>query len=263
MIISINGKITDEDKAYVSVNSEAFLFGYAVFETIRTYNKKVFRLDDHLARLYVSADIIGFKPVWDFKETYDVVVKTLEKSKRWKDARIKVILSKEDLIVMIEKLKEKPKEMYKDGVKCVSFHGKRNMPHAKKLSDVFSYVAKQYAESCGAYESILVDEKTYVRECAYANIFWVNGGELYSTNKEILFGITRETVAELAGNCNFEGVKFKSLMHADEIFITQTTSGILPVTEVNGQKIGNGKPGPITKKLMKKLEKLVWGKSKR
>ena len=258
MVISINGKIIDEQKACIPVTSEAYLYGYAVFETIRTYNKKVFRLDDHLARLYVSADIIGFKPQWDFKETYKVVVK----SKRWKDARIKVILSKEDLIVMVEKLQEKPKEMYKDGVKCVSFHGKRNMPHAKKLSDVFSYVAKQYAESCGAYESILVDEKTYVRECAYANIFWVNGGELYSTNKEILFGITRETIAELAGNCNFEGIKFKSLMHADEIFITQTTSGILPVTEVNGQKIGNGKPGPVTKKLMKKLEKLVWGKVK-
>jgi len=263
MIISINGKIIDENKACISVTSEAYLFGYAVFETIRTYNKKVFRLDDHLARLYVSADIVGFKPKWDFKETYEIVVKTLEHNTRWKEAKIRVILSKEDLVVMIEKLQEKPKEMYKDGVKCVSFHGKRNMPHAKKLADVFSYVAKQYAESCGAYESVLVDEKTYVRECAYANIFWVNGGELYSTNKEILFGITRETVVELAKDCNFEGIKFKSLLNADEIFITQTTSGILPVTEINGQKIGNGKPGPVTKSLMKKYDKLVWRKAKR
>ena len=260
MIISINGKIVDEKEACIPVTSEAYLFGYAVFETIRTYNKKVFRLDDHLARLYVSADVIGFKPKTDFKETYEIVVKTLEKASRWKEARIKVILSSEELIVMIEKLKEKPEEMYKKGVKCVSFHGKRNLPHAKKLADVFSFVAKEYAESCGAYESILVDEKTYVRECAYANIFWVNGGELYSTNKEILFGITRETVVELAEKCHFEGIKFKSLMHADEIFLTQTTSGILPVTEINGQKIGNGKPGPVTKKLMKKFKKLVWGK---
>lgn len=261
MIISINGKIVDEKKAYVSVTSEAYLYGYAVFETIRTYNKKVFRLDDHLARLYVSADIIGFKPKWEFKDTYEVVVKTLEENKRWKETKIRVILSKDDLVVMVEKLKEKPEEMYKNGVKCVSFHGKRNLPHAKKLADIFSYVAKQYAESCGAYESILVDSKTYVRECAYANIFWVNGGEVYSTNKEILFGITRETVVELAENCIFEGIKFKSLLHADEIFITQTTSGILPVTEINGQKIGNGKPGPVTKSLMKKFEKLVWGKT--
>lgn len=260
MIISINGKITDEKKACIPVTSEAFLYGYAVLETIRTYNKKVFRLDDHLARLYLSADIIGFKPKWDFKETYAEVVKALEHSKQWKEAKIRVILSKDDMIVMIEKIQEKPSDMYRSGVKCVSFHGKRNLPHAKKLADCFSYVAKKYAESCGAYESILVDEKTYVRECAYANIFWVNGGEVYSTNKEILFGITRETVVELAGKCNFEGVLFKSLLHADEVFITQTTSGILPVTEINGQKIGNGSPGPVTRDLMKKYDALVWSK---
>jgi len=262
MVISINGKIVDEKKACISVTSEAYLYGYAVFETIRTYNKKVFRLDDHLARLFVSADVIGFKPKTDFKETYEIVVKTLAHATRLKEAKMKVILSSEELIVIIESLKDKPEAMYTDGVKCVSFHGKRNLPHAKKLADVFSFVAKQYAESCGAYESFLVDEKTYVRECAYANIFWVNGGELYSTNKEILFGITRETVVELDGSCNFEGIKFKSLSNADEIFITQTTSGILPVTQINGQKISDGKPGPYTKKLMKKFEKLVWGKAK-
>jgi len=260
MIISINGNIVDEKKACVSVTSESFLFGFAVFETVRTYNRKVFRLDDHLARLYVSADIIGFKPKWGFKKTYEEVVKTLEENKRWKEAKIRVILSKDDLIVMIDKLQEKPEEMYRDGVKCVSFYGKRNLSHAKKLADVFSYVAKAYATSCGAYESILVDEKTYVRECAYANIFWVNGGELYSTNKEVLFGITRETVIELAEKCLFEGIKFKSLLNADEVFLTQTTSGILPITEINGQKIGNGRPGPVTKSLMKKFNKLVWGR---
>jgi len=260
MIISINGKIIDKKKASIPVTSEAFLFGYSVFETIRTYNQKIFRLDDHLARLYVSADIVRMKPKWNFKQTYETVVKTLEKKKGWKDSKIRVILSKEDLIVMIEEIQEKPVEMYKKGVKLVSFHGKRNMPHAKTLADCFSYVAKQYAVSCGVYESVLVDEKTYVRECAYSNIFWVNGGEVYTTNKEILFGITRETVIEIAGECTFEGIKFKSLINADEVFITQSTSGILPVSEINGAKIGSGKPGSITKKLMKKFEKLMWGR---
>ena len=260
MIISINGKITDEKEACIPVTSEAFLYGFAVFETVRTYNKKVFRLDDHLARLYVSADIMGFKPKWDFQKTYAEVVRTLELSKRWKEIKMRVILSEEDLIVMIEKIQEKPSEMYLRGVKCVSFHGKRNLPHAKRLADSFSFIAKKYAESCGAYESILVDEKTYVRECSYANIFWVNGGEVYSTNKEILFGITRETVVELAGKVNFEGIMFKSLLHADEVFMTQTTSGILPVTEINGQKIGDGRPGPVTRNLMKKFDALVWSK---
>jgi len=262
MIISINGKIVDEKKACIPATSEAFLFGYAVFETIRTYNQKIFRLDDHLARLYVSADIVSMKPKWDFKQAYEEVVKVLEIKKSWKDSKIRLILSKEDLIVMVEKIQEKPAEMYKKGVKLVSFNGKRNIPHAKTLADCFSYVAKNHATSCGVYESVLVDEKSYVRECSYANIFWVNGGEIYTTNKEILFGITRETVIEIAGECKFEGIKFKSLLHADEVFITQSTSGILPVSEINGAKIGSGKPGPVTKKLMKKFEKLMWGKAK-
>lgn len=262
MIVSINGKITDEKKACIPITSDAFLFGYAAFETIRTYKEKIFRLDDHLARLFVSADILGIKPKWTFEKAYKEVVRTLEKKKGWRDTKMRLILTKDDFIVMMEKIKEKPADMYKKGVKLVSFHGKRNLPHAKKLADVFSYVAKQHALSCGVYEAVLVDPKTYVRECAYANIFWVNGGEVYTTNKEILFGITRETVIELAEDCRFEGIKFKSLTNADEVFLTQTTSGILPVSEINGQKIGSGRPGSITKQLMKKFEKLVWGKAK-
>ena len=260
MIISINGKITDEKKAKMPVTSEAFLFGYAVFETIRTYKGKVFRLDDHLARLYMSADVMGFNPKWSLKKAYAETAKILSKS-TWKEEKIRIILTKEDLIIMVEKLAEKKPEMYKKGVKLVSFHGKRNVPYAKKLADAFCFLAKQHALSCGAYEALLIDPKTYVRECAYANIFWVNGGRLFTTNKEILFGITRETVADLSEDCEFKGVKYKSLLRADEVFITQTTSGILPVVEIDGQRIGSGKPGKETKKLMKKFEKLVRGKN--
>lgn len=262
-MISINGNITDERHACVPVMSDAFLFGYAVFETIRTYNNKIFRLDDHLARLFVSADVIGLKSKWSFKKTYQSVVDLLAQKKH-KNAKIRVILSKKHLILMIEALKEKPDVYYKKGVKLVSFLGKRNTPRAKVLADSFTYLAKQHALDCGAYEALLVDpKKYYIRECAYANIFWVNDGKLYATNKNILFGITRDTVIELSKidyPCNFEGIKIKTLLHADEIFITQTTSGILPVVEIDGHKIGNGKPGVMTKKVMKDFSKLVWGK---
>ena len=259
MVISINGLITGEKDAKIPVTSEAFLFGYAVFETIRTYNKKVFRLDDHLGRLYISADIMGIKPKWTLKKTYPEVVKVLEQAK-WDEVKVRIILTRTDLIVMAEPIQEKEPEMYKKGVKMVSFPGRRNIPYAKKLADAFCFLAKQHATESGVYESLLVDPKSYVRECAYANIFWVNDGKLHTTNKAILFGITRETVIELAGECIFEGIKYKSLLLADEIFITQTTSGILPVIEIDGQKIGTGRPGPVTKKLMKDFKKLVWGK---
>lgn len=256
MIISLNGKITDGRTARISVESEAFLNGFAALETLRTYRKKPFRLEDHLARLYVSADVMGLASKWEFKRAQEEVLRVLEKS-AWSETRVRVILGREELIIMAEKLIEKPEEMYKEGVKIVSYQGKRNAPHAKRVADTFCHMAKQHALSCSAYEALLVDPKTYVRECAYANVFWVDGNELYTTNKEILFGITRETVLELAGECHFEGIKYKSLLNADEVFITQTTSGILPVVQIDGQKIGNGKPGPLTKKLMKKFEKEV------
>jgi len=260
MVVSIDGKIVDEKNACIPVTSDAFLYGFVVFETIRTYNKKVFRLDDHLARLYVSADVLGLKSQWSFKQTYKAVAEILGKSK-YPEEKIRVILTKKRLIITVEKLQEKPKNFYEKGVKIVSYLGKRNTPRAKILADSFLYLAHQYAESCGAYEALLVDpKKYYVRECAYANIFWVEGDELYTTNKNILFGITRDTVVELAGQCHFEGIKLKSLINADEVFITQTTSGILPVIEIDGHKIGTGKPGAVTKKLMKAFGKLVWGK---
>lgn len=263
MIVSVNGNITDEKKACISVTGKSFLFGFAVTERIRTYNNKVFRLDDHLARLYVSADVIELKPKWSFKRTREVVVTALEKNKD-KNVIIRVILTKDHVIVTIEKFHEKPESYYKKGVKLISFLGRRNMPRAKVLGDLFCYLAKKHAESCGVYEALLVDpKKYYIRECAYANIFWVNGGQLYATNKNILFGITRDTVIEMAkmdNPCEFEGIKLKTLMNADEVFVTQTTSGVLPVVGIDGHKIGNGRPGPVTKKLMKQFEKLVWGK---
>ncbi|MBN1258361.1 aminotransferase class IV [Candidatus Peregrinibacteria bacterium] len=262
-ILSINGVIVPEKEAMVPVTSEAFLYGFAVFETIRTYNGKVFRLDDHLARLYMSAELIGFKPKWPFKKTYEAVCKTLKKSK-WPEAKIRVILTNEHVIVYVKKLLEKKAVMYEKGVKLFSYEGKRNLPHAKKLADAFCYVAKHQAVLKGGYDALLVDPKGFVRECAYANIFWVKRGKLYSTNKDILFGLTRETVVELAGKlkikCKFEGVQYKNILKANEVFITQTTSGILPVVSVDGRKIGIGRPGPITKKLMAAFRGLVWVK---
>ncbi len=265
MVVGGNGleKRETEKHAVIPVVSEAFLFGFAVFETIRTYNKKVFRLHDHLARLYISAEMMNFKPKWGLRKTFEETVKVLKLSK-WPEAKIRVILTKKDLIVTVEKMKEKPEGMYEKGVKLVSYPGKRTIPRAKKLADPFCYLAKQHAEECGAYEALLVDPKMYVRECAYANIFWVDGGKLYTTNKDIDIGITREAGLELAESlkikCEFEGIKYKSLLNADEIFITQTTSGILPVVEIDGRKIGAGHPGPVTKRLMKAFGGLVWQK---
>jgi branched-chain amino acid aminotransferase len=258
MIVSINGKIVDGKHACLPVMSDAFLYGFSVFETIRTYNRKVFRLGDHLARLYVSADVIGMKSVWNFKRAYKAVVSALEKDP-YKEAKIRLILTRKDLIITVEKHQPKPSAYYKNGISLVTYLGKRNTPRAKILTDTFCYLAKQHAKRCGAVEALLVDPKSYVRECAYSNIFWVNDGQLWTTNKDILYGITRDTVIELSGNCRFDGIKYKALLRADEIFVTQTSGGIIPVSEIDGHKIGSGKPGVVTKGLMEGLDRLTQG----
>lgn len=257
MIISFNGKIIDEKKVTISVTSEAFLFGQAVFETLRTYHKKIFRLEDHLKRLYTSAQAMGLKPRWTAKKTEAEIFRVLALDKGKKEIKMRVILTNDDPILMLEELEEKPEKMYKEGVKCVSFVGQRSLPEIKKIGDSLSFIAKKHATSHNSYEAILVDEKGFVSECAYANIFWVKGGKLYTTNKKILFGITREVVIELAEKCLFADIKLSDLLKADEIFLTQSTSGILPIVEVDGERIGGGEVGVMTKELMEKFISLI------
>jgi len=261
MVFSINGKIIDAKHACLPVMSEALLYGFSVFETIRTYNHKVFRLNDHLARLYVSADVVGMKPKWTLPKTYAAVVEVLKRNP-YKEAKIRVILSPKELIVIISRHIAKPPTYYKNGISLVTYLGKRNTPRAKLLSDTFCYLAKRHAKKCGAEEALLVDPKSFVRECAYSNIFWVDGGVLHTTNKDVLYGITRDTVIELTkGLCRFSFIKYKSLLQVDEIFITQTSGGIIPVVEIDGHKIGTGKPGPVTLKTMAAFNELVTGES--
>lgn len=259
MIVNLNGTITDEKKAKLPVVSPSFLNGFGVFETMRTYNKKLFHPTDHLGRLYISADVIELKPKWKLKKVNEELEKTMTLS-RYRESKVRLILTKEDMVISIESLKEKPKEYYRKGVKLVSYAGKRNCPRAKKIGDTFCFLAQRHAKESSAYEAILVDPSMFVRECAYANIFWVNGGELYTTNKEILFGITREVVTGLVDKCHYKGITYRQLLRADEVFITQTTSGILPVIAIDGNKIGHGHPGEITRKLMHRFNQIVWKK---
>lgn len=260
MIISINGKIVPEKKVHISVTDKAFLFGFAVFETMRTYNKKIFRIKNHLKRLYESAKILNLKPKWSREETQKAVLNTVKKSK-YKEDRMRVIISSGQLIIMIEELIEKPINFYKKGIRLVSYPGRRSIPRAKVFGDPFCYLANQYAHKNKAYDSILIDpNRLYIRECSYANIFWVKNGKLFTTDKNILRGITRDTAIELSDGFKLADIKLKLLLKADEVFITQTSSGILPVVAIDGHKIGNGRPGIITKKLMKEFHVLVWGK---
>ncbi len=254
MIIHINGTLIEENSATIPLISDAFLFGEAVFETLRTYNGTLFRLDDHLERFKASIQTIELKFQWNLNQIKKEIAVVLEKSP-WPDVRMRLIASSMGLIIMTQGLDEKPSSMYKEGVKAVRFDGQRSFPTVKKVGDLLCYKANQFAKKNGAYESILVNLNGEVTEGGYSNVFWVKNDQLFTTNMDILKGITRQTVLELAENCAFETILFKNLLQTDEIFITQSTSGILPVVEVEGQVIGEGVPGFRTRDLMQAFRK--------
>ncbi len=249
MLISINGHQVNENESNISLLSEAFLFGYAVFETMRTYNGVLFRPADHLERLMNSCKHTGFEAPVHPEKIMGKIIKLLSQAV-WAESKIRVILTKDQLIIMVEALEEKPLRMYEDGIKAVRFDGERTLPLAKNLADVFCYAAKQHATKNQVYESVLVGPHGHVRECAYANLFWVKDGQLFTPEEGVLEGITRQTVIELHGGCQFANIKYEDLLAVDEAFITQTTSGILPLIEIEGHKIGGGKPEVLTSKLM-------------
>lgn len=252
MALWLNGTPMEPKKAQISILSKAFLNGFGVYESMRTQKRKWFKLNQHLERLYNSAKIIDLKSKWAQVEVKKQV-ETILKDCPWSQTRLKIILTEDNLILMAEELKEKPSLWYERGVKAISFVGERTLPEAKTLGNPLSLVAKEMAAKKGVYEAILVNPNGYVREGAQSSLFWVKKGQLFTTNVGVLKGITRQTVIELSGNCQFEEILYEDLPNVDELFLTQTSSGILPIVEVDGTKIGKGNVGDVTKELMKKL----------
>jgi branched-subunit amino acid aminotransferase/4-amino-4-deoxychorismate lyase len=132
-------------------------------------------------------------------------------------------------------------------------------PQAKTLGSVICFESKQYAVKNGSYESILVTPEDQVLEGSYSNLFWVREGQLFTNSAGVLPGITRQTVIGLSGQCHFEEIHLAELKLCDEIFLTQTTTGILPVRSIEGERVGGdeapgGFPGPVTRGLMKRFD---------
>lgn len=259
-IIYFNGKKIKEEKAHIPILSDAFLSGLAVYETLRTYGGKFFCLKEHLKRLAYSADQINLHPKWKMNEIEKQIHEINISSH--KEVKIKILLTSINLIFIVEELIEKSGAFYQEGVKLIPYFGERNLPEVKKIGDLTPYLARQEAEKKEAYEAILVDRNNRVRECAAANLFWVKKGQLFTTDKQILKGITRDIVIQLSGTCQFDEIKYEELCKAEEVFITQTSTGIIPVTQIGNHKIGLKSPGIVTQALMEKFEILARGEKK-
>ncbi|MFA5859027.1 MAG: branched-chain-amino-acid transaminase [Elusimicrobiota bacterium] len=276
MKIYLNGKLVEKDKAVVSVFDHGLLYGDGVFEGIRAYNSRVFMLDEHIDRLYSSALAIMLEIPMTKKDMSNAVVATLRANKLT-DGYIRLVVTRgvgdlgldpkkcpvPTVFIITDKISLYPEEFYTKGLSIITASTRRNIPEAlnpsiKSLNYLNNILAKIEAGRYGTSEAIMLNSEGNVAECTGDNIFVLKNGVLITPPPYVgvLEGITRDVVMMLASKKMKMKVQEKTftlyqLYTADECFLTGTAAEVIPVTEVDGRKIGNGKAGKITAKLIK------------
>lgn len=279
--IYIDGKFYPKSEAKISVYDHGFLYGDGVFEGIRAYNGVVFKLKEHVDRLYRSAHAITLNIPLTKEEMVQAVVETLRKNKM-KDAYIRLVVSrgvgdlgldprkcsKPTVIVIADTIKIKAGNAQETGITTMFSWVRRNPVDAttheiKSLNYLNSILAKIEANACGVDEAMCLENNGYIAEGVGENVFIVKNGELFSppTSTGALAGITAEVVVGIAAKlgikvtiCNLTPFM---LFTADEAFFTGTAMEMVPIREVNKRVIGEGKPGPVTKRLMAEFHKVI------
>ncbi len=281
MRIWLNGKIVPKEEAKVSVFDHGLLYGDGVFEGIRSYNSRIFKLDEHLERFYRSARAIMLKIPLSLNELEEAIIKTLRVN-NLKDAYIRVVVTRgvgdlgldpakcpsPTIFIITSKIQLYPRKLYENGLRLVTVPTRRNdieslNPAIKSLNYLNNILAKIEATNSGALEALMLNRDGYVVECSGDNIFIVKNGTFLTPPSSIgaLEGITRDVVIDLAQsfkiNCIESLLTRYDLYNSDEIFLTGTAAEIIPVTELDGRSIKDGKVGPFTKRLMLGFKKLV------
>jgi branched-chain amino acid aminotransferase len=281
MKIFIDGKYYSERDAKVSVFDHGLLYGDGIFEGIRIYHGRIFKLKEHIDRLFCSAKAILLNLPMTHEEIMRATVETCRKNKL-RDGYIRLVVTrgvgnlglnpnkckKPSMIIIADKIQLYPPEYYEQGLTIVTVPTTRNLhsalnPAIKSLNYLNNILAKIEANNAGCEEAIMLNAEGFVAECTGDNVFIVKNGELFTPplSAGALYGITRGTVIELAREA---GLKVSEptltrydLFNADECFLTGTGAEIVPVVKIDGRVIGSGKPGPVTRQLEKAYHALT------
>ncbi|MDD5060126.1 MAG: branched-chain-amino-acid transaminase [Candidatus Omnitrophica bacterium] len=282
MKIYINGKYYDKENAKVSVFDHGFLYGDGVFEGIRSYNRRVFKLNEHIDRLFESAQSIMLKVPLSKEQMTKAVLETI-KANKLDNSYVRLIVSRGEgdlgldprkcykgpsVIIIADKIALYPDKLYREGLSIVTVPTVRNLPEAlnpqiKSLNYLNNILAKIEAANAGCDEAIMLDSLGYVAECTGDNIFVVKNGHLYTPPQCMgtLRGITRDSILEIARKNKISAHEHVITRHevyiSDECFLTGTAAEIIPVVKVDGRVIGTGKPGKMTFSLMGKFKELT------
>jgi branched-chain amino acid aminotransferase len=279
--IYLDGKFVKEEEAKISVFDHGLLYGDGVFEGLRSYNGKIFKLDEHLIRLYNSAKAILLEIPLKFDELKRVVIETVKKN-NLKDSYIRIVVTrgvgdlgldprkcpKPTIFVIASHIQLYPESLYEKGIDVITVPTRRNLPESlnpaiKSLNYLNNILAKIEATNAGATEGLILNQFGYVSECTGENIFIVKGNILKTPpiSAGALEGITRKVVMDIGKNIGLE-IKEENLTRydiytSDECFLTGTAAEIVPVVSVDRRIIGNGKPGKITMKIRKEFQIII------
>lgn len=281
MKIYLDGKYHDEKEAKISVFDHGLLYGDGIFEGIRAYNGRVFKLTEHIDRLFYSAKAILLTIPMSHAAMMEAVVETCWRNKI-RDGYIRLVVTRgvgglglnpnrcqrPSVIIIADKIQLYPEEMYERGLDIITVPTVRNLhsalnPAIKSLNYLNNILAKIEANNGGCEEAIMLNSEGYVSECTGDNVFIIKAGQMFTPplSAGALYGITRSVVMEIARENSIAvsepNLTRYDLFNADECFLTGTGAELIPVVKIDGRVIGTGKPGPVTKSLVAKYKALT------
>jgi len=280
-LVYINGELVPKSQAKISVFDHGFLYGDGVFESVLVTSGVAFKLKEHIDRLYDSAKVLCLEIPMSKEEMIKTVADVV-RANGFKDAYIRLIVTrgvgdlgldprkcqKPTIIIIVDKIKLYDEGALNKGLTAVISSVRRDRVDAtthevKSMNYLNNILAKLEANAVGADEAIMLDDRGFVSEGTADNIFIVKDGVIYTPPRTcgILLGITRARVMKLAEELGYKVVEKDitpaEVLTADEVFLTGTAAGVVPVTKIAGRVVGDGKPGPITRKLMERFSKLL------
>jgi branched-chain amino acid aminotransferase len=279
--VYINGKLYDKADAKISVYDHGLLYGDGVFEGIRIYDGKVFRLKEHVDRLFESAKAIKLEIPLTREQMVEAIQSTVAANNK-KNGYIRPLVTRgagylgldirkttdPQVVIIVDDISLYPPELYDNGMELATVSTIRNHPNAvnpriKSLNYLNNILAKIEAVQAGCVEALMLNHKGEVAECSGDNIFVVKQGALRTppTDAGILDGITRRCVFEIAAKAGIPVHEMALTRHdvynADECFLTGTAAEVIPVVKCDGRVIGSGKPGAVTKRIREGFQQLV------
>ena len=281
MKIWLDGKLVDESEAKISVFDHGVLYGDGVFEGIRFYNGRVFRLEEHVRRLFDSSRAIILDLPWTQEEVCRFTCETVA-ANGLTDGYIRLVVTRgpgelglnpylcprPSMFIIASSIKLYPDEYYQNGLSIITCATRRPapgalMPQVKSLNYLNNIMAKVEAIQANALEAVMLNEQGFVAECTGDNLFLVKNGELHTPliSDGALDGITRAVIIEIAGELGIPVIERSltryDIFTADECFLTGTAAEVIPVVSLDRRTIGSGKPGALTNRFLDAFHKLA------